>query len=223
VTETEWLEGSDPSSLLMSIRPGLTDRKKRLLCVAFCRHIGELFSYLYDYHAVEIAERSAEGLTSAEERNDAYWKIRDRFSYLNSEPDGSTVQAGLAALTGDPVRTALAVAGAFAVLADAAGNPYWDGDGETGRVAESNAQCGLVREIMGNPFRPVAFDTAWATETAVRLGTSMYEDRDFAAMPILADALEDAGCDARDILDHCRGPGPHVRGCWVVDLLLGKH
>jgi hypothetical protein len=73
-----------------------------------------------------------------------------------------------------------------------------------------------------NPFRPVAFDPEWRTSTAVALAGQMYEARDFSAMPILADALQDAGCDNADILDHCRSPGPHVRGCWVVDLVLGK-
>jgi hypothetical protein len=57
---------------------------------------------------------------------------------------------------------------------------------------------------------------------AVGVAQAMYESRDFAAMPILADALEDAGCDSPDVLAHCRGDGPHVRGCWVVDLVLGK-
>ena len=63
---------------------------------------------------------------------------------------------------------------------------------------------------------------AWRTDTALSLARQMYESRDFSAMPILADALQDAGCDSDDILNHCRGPGPHVRGCWVVDLVLGK-
>ncbi len=80
----------------------------------------------------------------------------------------------------------------------------------------------LLRDIFGNPFRPVAFDAAWRTSTAVALAQGMYESRDFGAMPILADALQDAGCDSDDILTHCRGDGPHVRGCWVVDLVLGK-
>jgi hypothetical protein len=80
----------------------------------------------------------------------------------------------------------------------------------------------LLRCVAGNPFRPVAFDPEWRTSTAVALAQQMYESRDFSAMPILADALQDAGCDSDDILAHCRGPGPHVRGCWVVDLVLGK-
>ena len=56
----------------------------------------------------------------------------------------------------------------------------------------------------------------------VALAGQMYESRDFGAMPILAGALQDAGCDSDEVLGHCRGPGPHVRGCWVVDLVLGK-
>jgi hypothetical protein len=82
--------------------------------------------------------------------------------------------------------------------------------------------CQLLRDIFGNPFQPVVFLSEWRTDTAVSLARTMYDSRDFSAMPILADALQDAGCDSPDILDHCRGPGPHVRGCWVVDLVLGK-
>jgi hypothetical protein len=88
--------------------------------------------------------------------------------------------------------------------------------------AASAAEAHLVREIFGNPFWPVAFLPEWRTSTAVALARGMYESRDFGAMPILADALQDAGCDSGAVLDHCRGAGPHVRGCWVVDLLLGK-
>jgi hypothetical protein len=82
--------------------------------------------------------------------------------------------------------------------------------------------CALLRDAFGNPFRPVAVLPEWRTDTTVSLARTMYESRDFGAMPILADALQDAGCDSAEILDHCRGPGPHVRGCWVVDLVLGK-
>jgi hypothetical protein len=81
---------------------------------------------------------------------------------------------------------------------------------------------GHVREQFGNPFRPVAFSKSWRTDTAIALARQMYESRDFGAMPILADAIQEAGCDNDDILSHCRGDGPHVRGCWVVDLVLGK-
>jgi len=87
---------------------------------------------------------------------------------------------------------------------------------------EQAVQAVLLRDIIGNPFRPVTLDPAWRTTTAIQLAQGMYDSRDFAAMPILADALQDAGCEDADILEHCRGNGPHVRGCWVVDLVLGK-
>jgi hypothetical protein len=81
----------------------------------------------------------------------------------------------------------------------------------------------ILRDIFGNPFRPVTIDPIWRTSTAVAIANGMYESRDFGAMPILADALQEAGCDSDDILNHCRAAGGiHVRGCWVVDLVLDK-
>jgi hypothetical protein len=82
-----------------------------------------------------------------------------------------------------------------------------------------------LRDIFGNPFRPAHIDPeclAWNGSTVLKLAQAIYDDRTFDRLPILADALEDAGCTNTDILEHCRGPGPHVRGCWVVDLLTGK-
>ncbi|MCE9566325.1 MAG: hypothetical protein K8U57_30240 [Planctomycetes bacterium] len=77
--------------------------------------------------------------------------------------------------------------------------------------------------MFGNPFHPVTVDPAWLTSTVLPLARQMYDTRDFSAMPILADALQDAGCDNENILEHCRDAnGVHVRGCWVVDLVLGK-
>jgi hypothetical protein len=81
--------------------------------------------------------------------------------------------------------------------------------------------AGFVRDIFGNPFRRVSFSPQWRTDTAVSLARQMYESRDFSAMPILADALQDAGCENEDVLNHCRAPhATHVRGCWVCDLVL---
>jgi hypothetical protein len=88
--------------------------------------------------------------------------------------------------------------------------------------AEEVGQVGLLRDIFGNPFRPVAVDPAWRTATVVSLAQAIYDERAFDRLPILADALEDGGCTNADVLDHCRQPGEHVRGCWVVDLVLGK-
>ena len=82
-----------------------------------------------------------------------------------------------------------------------------------------------MRDIFGNPFRPVTVNPgwlAWNDGTVPRIAQAIYDERAFDRMTILADALEDAGCTDQDILGHCRSGGEHVRGCWVVDLLLGK-
>ena len=86
----------------------------------------------------------------------------------------------------------------------------------------AQVEVSVIRDIFGNPFRPATLDPSWLTSTVVALARGIYEERAFDRMPILADALQDAGCDNEDVLNHCRGPGPHVRGCWVVDLVLGK-
>jgi hypothetical protein len=80
----------------------------------------------------------------------------------------------------------------------------------------------LLRDIFGNPFRPITPNPSWLTSTVVSLANGIYVEKAFDRMPILADALQDAGCDNEDILNHCRQPGEHVRGCFVVDSLLGK-
>jgi hypothetical protein len=81
----------------------------------------------------------------------------------------------------------------------------------------------LLRDIFGNPFRPVTFNPAWRTSDVLLLAQGIYDERAFDRMLILADALQDAGCDNEDILSHCRDvKQTHVRGCWVVDLVLGK-
>jgi hypothetical protein len=83
----------------------------------------------------------------------------------------------------------------------------------------------VLRCIFGNPFRPISINPAWLTwhdGLLVSLAQRMYDSRDFSDMPVLADALEEAGCDNADLLAHCRQTGEHVRGCWVVDLILGK-
>jgi hypothetical protein len=76
--------------------------------------------------------------------------------------------------------------------------------------------------VVGNPFRTVAFDPSWRTSAVVGLARATYDDRAFDQLPILADALQEAGCEDAEVLGHCRSSGWHVRGCWVVDLLLGK-
>jgi hypothetical protein len=90
-------------------------------------------------------------------------------------------------------------------------------------AAEEHTQCQWLQVIISNPFRPATFDARWRTSTAVAIAKQLYESRDFSPMPVLADALQDGGCTNEDILNHCRdASATHVRGCWVVDLVLGK-
>jgi hypothetical protein len=97
----------------------------------------------------------------------------------------------------------------------------FEGEPETNFLRFMNPT--FLRDIFGNPFRPVTFAPAWQTAAASSLAQSMYDRRDFAAMPVLADLLEEAGCDSAEVLSHCRDEKQvHVRGCWVVDHVLGK-
>src|SRR5262249_37713894 len=90
---------------------------------------------------------------------------------------------------------------------------------------EFAAQTALVRDLFGNPFRPAQADPAWLAwngGTVPKLAEAVYPERAFDRLPVLADALEEAGCCDAELLSHLRSPGPHVRGCWAVDLLIGK-
>jgi hypothetical protein len=96
------------------------------------------------------------------------------------------------------------------------------------RRVEEHSQAALLRDIVGNPFRPLPpipqTVLAWNDGCVVKLAARIYAERDFTreSLGVLADALEEAGCQDADILGHLRSPGPHVRGCWAVDLLVGK-
>ena len=101
--------------------------------------------------------------------------------------------------------------------------PELDVQCKSARANVRRVQATFLRDIFGNPFRPIAFSPEWRTSTALTLARQMYESRDFSLMPILADALQDAGCEQEEILNHCRdADATHVRGCWVVDWVLGK-
>jgi hypothetical protein len=191
-------------------------RKFRLFAVACCRRISHLLSGLLGQRAAEVAERYADGLATDAELAFA----RQSSSYYRT---ASSYRPG------DPAAHA-----ACAERADYAAN----GAGYEARLAagdsvarqdERVAHCSLIRDIFGNPFRPVSFVPAWLTPTVLKLAQAAYDNRllpsgllDNTRLAVLADALEEAGCDNQDILSHLRGPGPHVRGCWAVDLLLGK-
>jgi hypothetical protein len=83
-------------------------------------------------------------------------------------------------------------------------------------------QADLLREVFGNPFRPASLDPGWRTPDVLGVAGGIYQERDFERLAVLGDALEEAGCADSALLDHCRSPAAHVRGCWLLDLCLGK-
>jgi hypothetical protein len=245
VNEAEWLACEEPRAMLEFARHKVSRRKYRLFACVCCRRApdadprderGEA--------ALALAERLADGLETNAARAQALEEV-----WTASLPPGVSFEELLAqpfepwvrlptyrcALESNPV-TAAQEAARFV----------------SGCSGEERAiLCSLIRDIFGNPFRAVDFSPEWSNSTVVTLARQMYDSREFSAMPILADALQDAGCDDEDVLNHCRDPGLfsgepfcpaggnplrwgsfpqagplppfcHVRGCWVVDVVLGN-
>lgn len=237
MTEADWQACDDPRPMLARLGGAASVRKRRLLGVAGCGRFADVL-----YHdlrrALHAAEAWADGGCGPADRKDA----RRAAHAAAVRASGGSLADGLelsdsAAWAaqellhrGPPDIAHLLVALADARLKEAgaraglAGTPRDIADGQRAAAlaGERRAQCDLVRDIFGNPYRPVAFSPQWRTGTALALARRVYEARDFGALPILADALQDAGCDSGELLDHLRGPGPHVKGCWALDLVLGR-
>jgi hypothetical protein len=215
MTEQEWLECTEPMSMFRTLRCRFRHRKLRLFAVACYRCNWHYYTDQRSRDAVEIAERHADGAASDGELRQGYAgaSAAHREAFRIHGKEGACVEWGAAC-----------VAAPFAFKA--AENASWmsarrrESNVTTG--ADLNIQAALVRDIFGNPFRPVAADPRWLTSTVIDLAQAVYDEKAFDRLPILADALMDAGCDNEEIIAHCRGTGSHVRGCWVVDLLLGK-
>jgi hypothetical protein len=214
VTEAEWLSSADAQPMLQYLKDGPGPRKRRLVAVACCWRIGHLLTQ-NGRKAVEAAERFADGLIEEPELTAAMGAV----GHPRTNPRFRAAEA--ARFTSYPPLMDWTSAAAN-VAVDAVWYDEQDRPIPEKRAAEESAQAHLLRDVVGNPFRPLTADPAWLTSTVVALAEGIYAERAFDRLPILADALQDAGCDNAEVLDHCRGPGPHARGCWVVDLLLGK-
>jgi hypothetical protein len=244
MTEAEWLACEDPQPMLVFLRseqgkgvrpkwPGLNEKKERLFACACCRRIWHRLVDERSRRAVEVAERCADGNVNQEEiesaAHGAYLAATDDRAYDNDDIAAPEYAALFTIGVYDATGAITTITPSFSAL-NAAENTAasianrTSGPEERTRVlrAETLAQATLFRDIFGNPFRPVTVIAAWLTSTVTSLAQAIYADRAFDRLPILADALEDAGCSNADILAHCRGGGEHVRGCWVVDLLLAK-
>lgn len=189
-------------------------RKDQLFAVACCQQIHNLLTHT-GCQAIAVAERFADGGLAPEALHAARSQIE-----RPKEQSRHFASVAAKAACGSFDRDHAAHAAIFAAHAASVHAQVRSQDG-TGQAAKVS-QAALARCIFGNPYRPVVFDPLWRTESVVVLASSIYADCAFNRLPVLADALEDAGCASDDILTHLRGPGPHVRGCWVVDRLLGK-
>jgi hypothetical protein len=224
VTESEWVACSKLEPMLMFLHERVSDRKFRLFACACCRRVWDALGDETNRAAVEVTERFCDGSASDEERraaSDRAWALYEKRSEGSGygTPAASAAFAAASAsahampwLVGYDFKTAahMAAEGA-AKLA-----PSFD--------AERAVQVVLLRDIVGPlPFRPVALAPDWLTSDVRTLARGIHDERAFDRLPILADALQDAGCNSADLLDHCRDINQvHARGCWVVDLVLER-
>jgi hypothetical protein len=222
MTEAEWLTGHDPDTLLNFVGGGASNRRLRLFACACCRRLWGLFLADECRQAVEVAERFADGRAGEEQLRQAH-----RLAAGAHDAFRWRAHAAPFAATQHPLCRAEGAGGpaGCAWLGAAVRNASLRPDGsEAG--GEGQAQAGLLRCVLGNPFRPLPPVNpgwlAWEGATVAKLAASIYDERAFDRLPILADALEEAGCADGQFLAHLRGPGPHARGCWALDLLLGQ-
>jgi hypothetical protein len=245
MTEAEWIEAKDPIPMLEFLRGKVSDRKLRLFGCACCRRIWNSFeSGKHGQIAVVAAELFVDGFETFDQLTSYRRQVVNQLDLYGGEP----VYDSSFWVCGSDIRNDifsccfyaanLSTSNSLPPNSDPGSVEYQDR-----RRVESAFQADVLREVFGNPFRivnsdpawrfstviandisfhVVNFDPAWLTPTVVALATGIYANRAFDRMPILADALEEAGCENADVLLHCRQPGEHVRGCWVVDLVLGK-
>jgi hypothetical protein len=214
-TEADWLAATNPHELLAQMPVKAGGRKVVLLACACVRALGGQLADERSWRALEVAERCADGLAAPAEQvaaEAAAWAARGDARRKGNLAAGDAAMAvwsitanqlGLRVSGPDAVRHAVSAAGGLG----------------------HSAQLALARCVFGNPFHPVAVAMdwlAWKDGLIPRLARALYEERRFEDLPVLADALEEAGCTSEELLGHLRGPGPRCRGCWAVDLLLNQ-
>jgi hypothetical protein len=226
MTEAEWMACTEPEPMLVFLRGKSSERKLRFFARACLCREWHLLS-IVSQNLVKVTEQFDDRLITEERLTVSVRLHRDWMHRLNDHYSAQFICAKIV--------NQLVWGAAWAVA--------WNAVSEIRRAIradsspedvckETTGQAILTREVFGNPFRPVSLDPSWLTwrdGTIPRLAQVIYEARELPngyldrdRLAVLGDALEDAGCDDQGILDHCRGPGPHVRGCWVVDLILGK-
>jgi hypothetical protein len=231
MTEEEWLEESDVQALLRPLGTRKIDKRKlRLLGCAFCRRLRSPCTE--QSRRIELAEMYADGLVKTAELHEAEsaaLRILELSSWSSTLEMGESQHARKDAA--EAVFTLLmpncnvaSIVRIAALIRSAA----------LGILKEETMHAHLVRDVFTNRIRKSKTHLAsalltWRDATIPKLAHAAYDERELPSghldakrLAILADALEEAGCTNEDVLAHLRGPGPHVRGCWVLDLLLGR-
>jgi hypothetical protein len=212
MTEGEWLTCADPIPMLEFLSGKTNDRKVRLFGCACVRRIWHLLVDERIRRTVEVSERYADGLA----RSSELMAVRRDSLSLAYAREGTAAHH-------EPIRLAAEAAiqtGCWTCCRFAA-----EAVGKTAEKEEQRRQCALLRDVFGNIFGSQWIDAgwlAWNGSTVRLMAQSIYNERAFDLLPILADALEEAGCTFADILSHLRGRGPHVRGCWALDRILER-
>ena len=194
MTETEWLQASEPLSMLEHLKGSASERKLRLFGALglweYVRFRPDLRNGICPRWA-NITEQYADGEVGFEDWNGVRTSVHGTFHDVDPHQQAMKgVDWALACCDHEP--------------------------------SESLLLAEFLRDLFGNPFRPVPLDPSWLTSDVVAIARGIYQDREFQRMPMLADALQDAGCCEHDLLEHCRQPIQHVRGCWVVDLVTKR-
>jgi hypothetical protein len=246
MTEAEWLACTQPDDLLEFLRDRASDRQFRLFMCACCRRFLALLPRkpAHDVRLckklVTYGEQFAEGLITWEAMEAALdereWANVSHDGYLAALAARQAVYKEVAGCPRPMLRGRNLIAHPASVASEYSrtviGRLQANDETAKGRtptvkkrtttIAEKRYQIQLLHDLFGNPFRPVSIHPSWLTSTVVDLTEGIYSERAFDHMPILGDALQEAGCENEDLLKHCQSDGPHVKGCWVVDMILGK-
>src|SRR5579884_1919735 len=240
MTEQEWLACTDVSKMVsqhpLRSEPRVSERTLRLLTIAALLPSRDFLTGERSRKAIEILERRAEGMATTEELATAAAEAQAAADEVEGKDQVAAQAVAMALSYGGPALPALGwlwdgpdaaidkarsnyfavptlAAQALAVARLGRGKGYERFHAIV--KADLARQANVLRDVLGNPFRPVSGNPGWFTATVKNLATGIYEEHAFDRMPVLADALEDAGCDDHDMLAHCQTPGLHVRGCWV--------
>jgi len=235
MTEREWNQCESPYRMLREVG-GVSARKMRLFGIACCRRIWHLMPEGDARRAVEVAEQMVDAEAAPQEAAELRERLKAEHLATYETASGSkeaqvrfwsqaaargTLQDPEAYVQRAPIRPGDADLRNVWNSAGSAVGHFHDGDFPPELDAEHTAQTALLREVLGNPFAPVTFDAGWRTPAVVELARTVY-DGAFERLPELGEALRNVGCNDHEVLTHCKSAEPHVRGCWVIDLVLEK-